>query len=444
LRLRNILFNNPRIVLIAARAGADEACWDEWTTEMRRSAGGLVEPDFAYVRRHFHSFREFAAAVEFLRSATVEGVNNKRWSSQFLFPFGPSALYEDLNVTGTSVSTDRRFFGRTGELLYLMLCRSGRNAAIRDAVCERFLNPALPYGRLVSVLQGSDEPGRNPRAGCFLPYEDLPDFTCLADDWLAILGRSLPGYDALPHLVTITGLHLLLYLLRRAHATARDTAPLTLVAEILSPKRTVVRDLSANSYARNNVLPERALAAWINDITKTDDWVRALSSADPAAAAKQVLQTKFNWPDDEDDPTRGLTTPASLLEGLQKRALERHRQHLAKCHGNWGRAIGLSSRRASRRIRYAPTDSLLKTLVICCVDKRLEFKSFVALLFQRYGLLIGDQHADEFTTGGDADLEAFADNASRLEERLTSLGLVHRLSDQCAYVKNPFSVGGAR
>jgi hypothetical protein len=438
LRLRNILFNNPRLVLIAERGGADDACWTEWEAWMHANQGGLAEPDFSYLRRHFRSFRDFAATVQFLRASTVEGANNKRWSSQFLFPFGPSALYEDLNVAGSSVSSDRRFFGRTGELLYLMLCRSGRGDEIREAIGSRFLDPSLTYGRLVSTLQGADELGRNPRTGAYLPYLSLPEFAQLAEDWLRILDRSLPGYDALPHLVTMSGLHLLLYLLRRAQQESGEAAPLTLVLEIVSPKRTVVRDLSADSFAHNNLLPQRAVERWISRLADTDDWNQAVNAPDPVPSASMLLREVFDW-SSEDDAAGSLSTPSALLDTLRRQAVERHKQHLAKTHGNWGRAIGLSSRRASRRTRYAPTDAFLKTLVVCCVEGRMEFREFVALIYDRYGLLIGDQQAISLTSRGDADLEAFAENQGRLEERLSSLGLVRRLSDQCAYVENPFA-----
>jgi hypothetical protein len=127
-----------------------------------------------------------------------------------------------------------------------------------------------------------------------------------------------------------------------------------------------------------------------------------------------------------------------LLEALVQRATVRHKQHVGKVHGTWARLIGLSSRRASRRVRYAPTDRLLKTLVVCCVDRRLEFKDFLTLINKRYGFIIGDQQARSFIEAGAADQEDFSDNARRLEERLSSLGLLKRLSDSCAYVENPF------
>ena len=130
--------------------------------------------------------------------------------------------------------------------------------------------------------------------------------------------------------------------------------------------------------------------------------------------------------------------PEQLVAKLVDRALIRHRQHVGKVHATWARAIGLSSRRSSRRVRYAPTDRLLKTLVITCVERRIEFKDFLARLYDRYGIIIGDGQARAFVDSGNADQEDFSDNARRLEERLASLGLLKRLSDSCAYVENPF------
>lgn len=443
LRLRNILFNNPKMQLIAQRTPNSRAAWKEWQDEMARVSGGLPEPDFSYLSGHFQDFREFTAIVQFLRASAVEGANNKRWSSQFIFPFGPSALYEDLNVKPSGSSNDRRFFGRTGELLYLMLCRSGRGPEIRDAIAPRFFDKTRPYARLVAVLQGGDEAGKNPKRAGYLPYASLPEYQRLADDWLAILSRPLPSYDALPHLVNITGLHLLLYFLRRAHEECGESRPLSLVAEIVAPGRTIVRDLSCDSYDNNNQLPRRAVEAYIERLESADAWKQALASADPEVNARAVLTEQFMWPGDEPD-SDVPGDPLALLEDFKKRVLVRHSGHVAKIHSSWGRSIGLCSRRASRSTRYAPTDALLKTLVLCCVEERMELREFTDLLHERYALLLGSKQALTHPDTASADPESFTDNTSRLEDRLLSLGLLRRLSDQCAYIENPFSGAGAR
>lgn len=71
----------------------------------------------------------------------------------------------------------------------------------------------------------------------------------------------------------------------------------------------------------------------------------------------------------------------------------------------------------------------------------MEFQQFLQLLWTRYGLIIGHRQAGAYI-GPESDQKSFEENARRLEMRLGSLGLLHRLSDACAYVANPF--GGDR
>ncbi len=438
LRLRNILFNSPRIALLAEHGGDDATCWATWFEEMRRDSSGFPDPAYEYVRAHFESFRAFAEVVKFLRGSNIQGPNNKRWSSQFLFPFGPCAVYEDLDAKKTSYSIDRRFFQRTGELLYLMLARSGAGPEIRQHLEERFINATLPFQRLVSVLQGEDQLCLAAKEGPYLPYASRPEYARLAQDWLALFRRSLPGYDVWPHLVTMSGLNLLLYFLGRAREEVGEAARPELVLEIVSAKKTDVRELSAESFSHNNLLPQRALAAHIGRVTASAEWGAAMHKEDPVLEIMQMLRRRFLW-EREEDATDAVKDPHDLVAELQQRALTRHRTHTAKIHSTWGKAIGLVSRRLSRRTRYAPTDALLKTLVVCCVEDRMEFSAFVELLYVRYGLVIGDRQAAKVPLTAGADLELFHDNVVRLEERLTGLGLVRRLSDQCAYVENPFA-----
>lgn len=437
LRLRNVLFNNPHLATVLAGVQSDEGMWTSWLERMAENAGGLDHPDFAYLRERFETFQDFAAVVSFLQTSAIEGGSNKRWSSKFVFPFGTSALYEDVSVTASGVATDRRFFARTGEVLYLMLCRSRHAAQLRDRLVHRLLEADAPYDGLARTLQGEVQLARQDRAGAYLPCASHPTFDRLAEDWIGILDLRMPAYDAIPHLVTMTGLHLILYQLQRASEALERTGATSLVCEIVSPKRSVVRDLSADSFQVNNALAQEALQHFIRGVTNTPEWGTALDSSEPGMNAAEVLHKRFDWPN-LDDPEDSQGTPESLLEELVRRALVRHKQHVGKVHGTWARLIGLSSRRASRRVRYAPTDRLLKTLVVCCVDRRLEFKDFLGLLHERYGIIIGDHQARAFIDQGAADQEDFSDNARRLEERLARLGLLKRLSDSCAYVENPF------
>lgn len=436
LRLRNLVFNNPHVMTVRALDRPDEAAWSLWLEKMAATAGGIDKPDFAYLRDRFESFEDFAAVLSFLQGSAIEGSSNKRWSSKFVFPFGRHALYEDVNVKpGGSVSNDRRFFARTGELLYLMLARSIHADELCGLLVSRFLENPAPYDRMAQALQGEPQLAKAERAGAYLPCSRHDIFDRLATDWLAILRLPIPAHDAIPHLVNMTGLNMVLYQLDRARELLGRN-PITLVCEIVSPKKSVVRDLSADSYQYNNLLPQQAIERFVRRVTETSEWQDALASDDPTLNAIDILQREFGWPDGDDDET--ATEPQAFVDALVERATVRHKQHVGKIHMTWARAIGLSSRRSSRRVRYAPTDRLLKTLVVACVGERLEFKDFLTLLYERYGFVIGDAQARMFIDAGTADQEDFSDNAHRLEERLASLGLLKRLSDSCAYVENPF------
>jgi hypothetical protein len=107
-------------------------------------------------------------------------------------------------------------------------------------------------------------------------------------------------------------------------------------------------------------------------------------------------------------------------------------------HRNYGREIGLISRRGTTKLRYAPNDDFLKSLIFANVQDRVELNDFLAMLFERYGLIFGDREAFKALPAESFEKKHFKANVRRLEQRLTSLGLVRRLSDGCAYVVNPY------
>lgn len=437
LYLRNILFNNPQLSLIASRYKYDDKeAWSQWYEVMGKGQAGIINADFTYLEKRFPKFEDFALVVQFLRETTIEGENNKRWSSQFIFPYGPNCLYEDLNVKENKAPTnDRRFFGRTGELLYLMLARSGKGSRIISSLQKSVLNSANKFNRLVAALEPKETINSSTvRSGVYLPYLNLSEYQALADDWLSLLESNIPNYDAIPHLVNITGLHMIIYSLNRAKAVLKDDTKLTFILEIVSPKKTIIRELSSDSFTEHNNLSRRAVEAYIRQIVHTEAWGKITDITE----AISLLKNEYEWP--KENEIDSVNSPDDLINKFVTAAINRHKQHVDKFHGVWGKEIGLSSRRGARRVRYAPQDMLLKSLVLCVVPKRMEFQDFLDKLYEKYGFIIGDKQALTLTEAGRADLEAFSDNARRLEQRLASMGLLRRLSDACAYVENPFGI----
>jgi hypothetical protein len=439
LGLRAILFGNDEMERIAAVSGDSEGQWTEWLATMEGLGAGT---DFRYLRDRFGSFRDFAELVGLVRQTALENESNRRSSSRFIFPFGVDALFSDAiyNEKTAVVTADYNNFGRTGEILYMMASRAERAAELRAPFAALF-NPEQPKNRLIARLSapGDDDPNREQKGETYLPYRKHPAFDRLAEDWLSIFALELPGQDAFAHLVPIGALHVVLYQLETAAALAGRSGRPPLVCEMIAPKREFVRQRSIISYQGNDSLTLRALDAAIDRFEQDPDWMTILnddvSDEERADRAADLIETRFRF---REKAGRGAT-PHDLVATLRREVEEKHEVGAGRVHSNYARQIGLASSRGTNRMRYAPNDALLKTLVVTRVPERIEFKRFLTDLFDHYGLVFGETEARAALDEKEFDIAAFERNRVRLEGRLASMGLLQRLSDGCAYVVNSFS-----
>jgi hypothetical protein len=433
MHLRNILWNNDLIKSLENEKLDSNSSWKTWLEWMSEHAQNLHENDFSYLKPRFEKFSDFAFLVGMLRDASVEGESNKRWTSRFVFPFGAGAIYEDATLDG---KRDYINFTRTGELLYLMLCRSSVADGLRPHLMQ-FLQGDNEWNKLLRVLEKAPEENGTERKSSYLPYKEHPCFNRLGEDWLRLFELGLPNFDVLNHIVTMGAFHVLLYQLHVAAAWVNKQERLTFLCEVVAPKKTLVRELSIINFQENNSLSGEAIQAYLTRITESTEWQEALAlttQQDQYSRCQEILLREVWW--DDQDYNEG-EDPALLLEFLRDKAQSRHQQHAGEVHRSFGRLIGLVSRRATNKFRYAPTDSFLKTLIFANVRQRMELKEFFKLLFERYGLVFSEREAAQVIAEDEYDPKPFAANAARLEARLSSLGLLRRLSDGCAYIINP-------
>jgi hypothetical protein len=140
LQLRNLLFNNPRMEEILRNAqGSDEDGWNQWLPVMKESAslGEHLSADFMYLRQRFDTFEELVSVIRLLRRITVDPGSERGWTTQFVYPIGPAALYEAILAKGDGFELTRRVFTRTGEMAYLMLSRA--SASLRERIRSRLI-----------------------------------------------------------------------------------------------------------------------------------------------------------------------------------------------------------------------------------------------------------------------------------------------------------------
>ena len=95
-------------------AKTDTIKWDDWIAWMNEECEPNRGIDFSYLRQRFTRFSDFARAVELLQQTAIDPTSNRRWSSRFLFPFGPESLYEDVNIKGGKDSREMGNFGAPG------------------------------------------------------------------------------------------------------------------------------------------------------------------------------------------------------------------------------------------------------------------------------------------------------------------------------------------
>ena len=437
LYLRNILFNNSFLERIAARNIDDNAKWSEWSNHMKEGSEHIPEPDFSYVRKRFSKFRDFATVVDLLRdTAIVPRSDTKRWLSRFLFPFGPSSLYRDLDAKG---AVDANNFGRTGELLYLMLARSNRASELSERF-KQMLSTELPGDKVVQMLlpSGTDhERVADGRVGGFLPYKRHPAYDRLARDWMAILDLKLPAHDALAHLVPLAALHILIYQLETASAWLGKDQP-HFICEVIAPRMERIRELAGRSFINNDGLTRAAIHHALDLFTANPEWTQAMDrvaeapDSEKVREASELLEARF-WVKPGSQET---LTVADLLSSLHNDLDDKADNSSAQVHLEFGKQCGLVSLRGTRKYRYAPTDSLLKTIVLANVKRRMELGQFLDTLFTNYRFVFGPAEA-AVALGDEYEETPFQANKNRLEERLRSMGMLNRLSDGLAYVENP-------
>ncbi len=430
--LRQLIFNNPHIQHIESTGRTDAEQWSSWLAQING------DYDYTFLRERFGSFARLARVIEYFQTTAIESHRQRRWSSRFLFPYGSNCLYADLpgNVNG---SPDRRFFARSGELLYLMLNRSGSGPEISKMISEKILRDDKEWNRVVRALLPTDfriDSNSISSTIGYLPYDNRPEYSALADTWTRILRLDLPGETLLDPLMRLSVLHMLLYKLKRSNEEIGDTSEPRFVLEIASPSKTTLFELSNENFGANRMLSTRAVRAHV-EAAKTDEmWAKALDARAPADAARDFLTERFSWNPDDGTPSGD---PDTIFDSLQNYAEKRHQQHVAKVHPEWTRQIGLSVSRRGAGTWYSPDDSLLKALVMCTVDEgREEYHRFLAKLYERFRLVIGVTEAERAFGALPTDQNAFMQNTHRLEQRLRTLGLLRRLSDDCAYVENPF------
>lgn len=427
--LRQILFRDRHIDEIADRqAVSDATMWNLWFERI----GQENAKKFAHLKERFTKFGAFRNAVALLRSCEIEPERHRRPTSRHLAPRGPSMLSADYGEGSTGTpNKDRRFFARGGELLYLMLNRSGLTEQLEQLVCSRLLSGDSRWNRLAEVMEpvGDEQPITFENIG-YLPFPNHRCYETLAEDWVALLSlKALPD-DNLPEpLMRLSGLSVVRFVIDRAAETLGVDRP-AIPVDMVNSETVGVQKLSKDAYARHRDMTRKAIERVVDDLVASDEWKQALGKPNPVSAVRDLVQKRFQFSPDL------MVTVETLPKEVKAAALSNHEMHLGRVIGFYAEQIGLAVARKGSGRWYATSDGLLEALVLANVTTPMEFETFLERLFDRYGMIIGSEVGQR--SYKNVNYEHLKANQKHLEERLRVLGLLKRLSDDCAFVVNPF------
>lgn len=455
-RVRELVFNNPYLDYYAKQDLNNDALWAEWEKKFKENSLFCKKADLSYLKNTFDYFSRFYETISLLRANAFETLSQKRWTSKYLFPYGINSLYEDVELKSKvginsgegsseySVSVDRRFFARTGEILYLMLAFSKVNKRIAELLTEKFFKEKSALDNLIVLLE--DAPNDCPcgvkdsvdiNAGA-LPLIHHKIFDSLGEDWVNILENNIPTNDALYYLSQISYLHLIRYFLIRSKEVLGDDVNTDIICEILSPQRNKIRTLSASRYVQNSELSLKAINKYIDNIKQTKTW-QELSNEDSLEELHEFIKKFFLLNNEIYDEIKAKPDKESVLDFIRKTAIVRHKEHVYNVHREYGKQIGLVSSVGTNRFRYILSDQLIKTLVVANVKDRMTTTDFYRQIYERYEIIVSQDEGKRYVESNNCDNKDFENNVKALENRLNSLGLLIRLSDSFAYIVNPFN-----
>ena len=410
---------------------------------------------FDYLEEIFDSLHNLHQAVKLLKSLELDIINSRRWTSRFLSMSGPDMILPDFNIKGNNWSYDRRFFARGGELIYLMLNRSSHAKQVKKLIEDTFLNKDDQINKIARKLSGQQEDKKNDLTSDnksepsdsqennkinisqatigYLPYHYHESYDLIASDWCKILESQLPKQLKFEPLFRITGINLLGYLIARTKAIRGAEEPTYIIADLTDGENRKIREAAKTNFNQHRFEAQNAVKCYIETIlSENDRWKSALESNNIGEAKKAIKDCFY---------TKELEEKAESVEKLKddfvNLANKRSRNNINDFLLPLSRNSGLVTTRQGIGPWFAIDDKLLVALVLASVDEAVELQDFLACLHKKYGLIIGPVEARK--AFGEIRTEAYNTNLVALEKRLTQLSLTKRLSDDCAFVMNPYT-----
>ena len=449
-KLRFLLFLDQNLESVVNDNQISESeKWDVWKNlandqyqmiNRKRKTKAKKVNQFDYLDKEFNrNIHSLAQAVEILKSQELGAPNNRRWTSKFLAVQGPNMVCGDLSASG-GPSGDRRFFARGGEIVYLMLNRSSPSQVekIRNGIEKTFFDTKSPMDQVASAISERERGGTDEGSEIgYLPLADYCTYKNMADDWISILNiKKLPVSHRFDPLFRITGLNLFDYFAKRSNDIIGDKNSVPIVVDVEDGKNARLRDVAKDYFLHHRAVANRAVEEFVKQVLSDTDWEVVVTQND-SKEANEIIWREFN----DKNADNANIDPKSQMDALISRAKKRSKNNINKLLAPLAKGIGLVNSRPGIGTWFALSDQMISALVLANVTctAPVELGNFVRSLYDRYRIVIGPDEAEiEFDNSPPLAVQSFCNNLSAFERRMTRLSFTRRLSDDCAFVVNPY------
>lgn len=449
--LRYLLFADTSLDKIRG----DEALTDDeklvrFVDELNKGFRGRRKIDnaFSYLEDRFRGrFSALVQAIDILRSMEIDVMTSRRWTSRFLAPRGPHLLVSDI---GNDFSSDRRFFGRGGELMYLMLSRSKRADEAARLIQEYFFSTEDPMDRLLAEIDpGSTEQTGDAPLG-YLPLVHHEAYDRLTEDWIAVLSLTrMPSTQKFEPLFRLSALNLVRYFMERAaevgglRDSQGDPVAEPIVLDVSSGAISDMRQRAISHLKRVRETIDESVETYIKSRLEIHPkWHKAKNHDDPDFRFKLAVEAIQESFDTNILIKKKLSrrSPEACLSFFLKQATSRKHNNIATLIEPLGKNGGFITARRGSGTWFDGSDEFLEALVISNTgDEAITVDEFLRLVYEKYRIVIGPIEAGRSFVKRTFDPSSFEENMKAFEQRLTGLGYVRRLSDDCAFVSNPYA-----
>lgn len=415
----------------------------------------------------------------FLRNLEVPLVNNagqladRSWFAKSLYPLHESLLFFEVRVKNGDVSYERNFYARGGELYFLMIKGGTKNHLERRKYIEERFKGLLNENKhihkfilgLSEIFKEKDEylgtkkefaleADGTSKETPVLPVKECELYERFSEELERILKLNIDIYEMFKFLTSLISFQLLQYMLFRASENQKQE----FFVDCLDTEEKPILKLSTESFLSNENLikekfdnefndffntaidknyTEKNIKIWANNqITKDHPLLTLLNlSKLSEARKKQVLTVTKSCKSKEDLNKRLYPVVKDMVSDQLKRTKLTIIRTLAKDGGVGGF-------RAGTKYRYHFSDVFLQTLVYSNVEpkKQMEFRTFLELLNDKYGIVIGDRQAvnSKIYEQSGINIKYFKSNENALRIKLKQNGLLTEYSDATAMITNPY------